>query len=918
VKGLSGGRRGGRIGPLRVLLLAGLFLLPGLAAASGCGGGEGGGGGECGAAAREPDYILSILPVNATKYVDPTTSQKSATFGFQVKNNGGSGFLILELYPWPVGNNWSYNFLPSVPFELSPGETGTVFLVLYPAADAEAKRYTFNIRGNETGATANSISINLDIRQFAGVHLDAPPPQSGDPGNLLRFDFTIVNTGNGKDRFNVTSVTASVLSINPALEGQDSWTATLAPGERAVKRVRVQLPFDIRPSGGTDGVQLSMSVASERDPGRQDTNSTVLRVNQTFGLSLGVAPPSASLLPGQQAVFTVSVVNLGNGDDTVTLGVRAVFPSSSWTFGFGKDRLAIAPGRLASTDLRVTPPHNALAGDTYIALLTARSSGPPGKEFERTEEVRLAVLPVRGITVPQEHFPSPHPVEPGRAVQFPFGFTNSGNAPRTVLYEVSEAPAGWDASVEPERADSVRPGASAGAVLRVEPSPDFNRSPAGTHLVRVRLSDPELGPLRELVFEVEVAPVRGLELEPMGGPAREVNLFVSNRLTVLFTLGNTGNAPDEATVALAGDFAAWGRFDTSFVPVSPGELKVVRLDITVPGSAVTVSIYPIIVRASSLGRPDLVVERILFVTVRDLDPAELWPRLRVHPRDRSITLTGGEGLTFPVSVLCTGSDIGNVTLRITGAEELGLAYQVTELPRDLRAGENHTFLVLLRPSGPTGAVTKGTLTIQAVGEGVSAEPQTVTVTLQPAPRGGPVVSMEGLGMALAVFLVLGGLALGWNEVVLVAMLNLLLPVYVKLRREEVLDQYTRGKIHGYIIANPGEHYNSIKAQLRLKNGTLAYHLRVLEREGYVKTTRDGMFKRFYPDSALLPRRRSEFSAIQEIVLENVRSSPGITQNELARRMGVSSQVVNYHIRNLVAAGAVRLDREGRLTRCYLN
>jgi predicted transcriptional regulator len=369
---------------------------------------------------------------------------------------------------------------------------------------------------------------------------------------------------------------------------------------------------------------------------------------------------------------------------------------------------------------------------------------------------------------------------------------------------------------------------------------------------------------------------------------------------------------------LGGDYASWGRFDAWYVPVGSGETKVLRLDITVPKTASTVSIYPLTIRATSVGRPDLFVERLLSITVKNYDPAELVPRLRIYPESRSVTLTGGDEISFPVSVLCTGSGIGNVSLRITGGEGLDITYGITELPRNLRTGENYTFIVVLRAGSSGRAVTTGTLVIQAVGDGVSAPAQTVSVVVQPVPRTTPVVSMEGLGIALAIFLALGGIAVGWNEVVLVALLNLLLPMYVKLRREEVLDQYTRGKIHGYIIANPGEHYNSIKAQLRLKNGTLAYHLRVLEREGYVKTTRDGMFKRFYPMEALVPRRKSEFSAIQEIVLETIRSSPGITQNELARRMGVSSQVVNYHIRNLVSAGVITLEREGRITRCRLN
>ena len=211
----------------------------------------------------------------------------------------------------------------------------------------------------------------------------------------------------------------------------------------------------------------------------------------------------------------------------------------------------------------------------------------------------------------------------------------------------------------------------------------------------------------------------------------------------------------------------------------------------------------------------------------------------------------------------------------------------------------------------------GYLSVRAIGDNQTAEWVQIPVTIKAPARPGAPVSVGAIGIALAVFLALGGLAVGWNEAVMFALITQLLPLYSKIRREEVLDQYTRGKIHGYIIANPGEHYNSIKAQLKVKNGTLAYHLRVLEREGYVKSARDGPYKRFYPQEAVVPKNRSEFSSIQEVVLENVRASPGITQNDVAARMGVSSQVVNYHIRNLVRAGRIRLQREGRITRCYL-
>lgn len=145
---------------------------------------------------------------------------------------------------------------------------------------------------------------------------------------------------------------------------------------------------------------------------------------------------------------------------------------------------------------------------------------------------------------------------------------------------------------------------------------------------------------------------------------------------------------------------------------------------------------------------------------------------------------------------------------------------------------------------------------------------------------------------------------------------IILPLYSRLRREEVLDQFLRGKIQGYVIANPGEHYNAIREALDIPNGTLAYHLRVLEREGYVKVLRDGVFKRFYPANERLPQRRN-LTMAQSLIVEQIRQEPGVSQAEIGRRMGTSVQVVNYYVSRLGRMGLVEMQRQGRTTRCFL-
>ena len=104
-----------------------------------------------------------------------------------------------------------------------------------------------------------------------------------------------------------------------------------------------------------------------------------------------------------------------------------------------------------------------------------------------------------------------------------------------------------------------------------------------------------------------------------------------------------------------------------------------------------------------------------------------------------------------------------------------------------------------------------------------------------------------------------------------------------------------------------------------KNGTLAYHLRTLERESFIFSRMDGIYRRFYP-SGLDPSRVRLRSAVTEThrrIMELIEQSPGITPKELAERLGASHQVASYHIRILARRGRIRLEQKGRNTLCYL-
>jgi predicted transcriptional regulator len=183
-----------------------------------------------------------------------------------------------------------------------------------------------------------------------------------------------------------------------------------------------------------------------------------------------------------------------------------------------------------------------------------------------------------------------------------------------------------------------------------------------------------------------------------------------------------------------------------------------------------------------------------------------------------------------------------------------------------------------------------------------------------APPGPPAAfnwSPIGIWASLISIMVVVGLVGGTERGKLWALFFLFVPLYTKIKKNTVLDHYTRGQIHGYIVANPGDHYNSIKESLKLNNGTLAYHLRVLEREGIVKSRSDGIYKRFYPMGMKVPEATgTRLTEIQKIIIKRIRETPGISQKEMARLVGVSPSTINYHISILKSAGIVRSERRG--------
>ena len=163
-------------------------------------------------------------------------------------------------------------------------------------------------------------------------------------------------------------------------------------------------------------------------------------------------------------------------------------------------------------------------------------------------------------------------------------------------------------------------------------------------------------------------------------------------------------------------------------------------------------------------------------------------------------------------------------------------------------------------------------------------------------------------------------------------LLLLLPLYTRLRKKDILDDFNRGRIMGYVETNPGVHFTDIMRTLDIGSGTLAYHLDVLEKERFIVSRREGVYKLFYPrlwQSKEAPRALPFFStgssrknfrpsALEKKVIDIIEMFPGITQVDIAEQLGISRQSMSYHIRKLRRAEVITVKKEKGKTCCFLN
>lgn len=169
-------------------------------------------------------------------------------------------------------------------------------------------------------------------------------------------------------------------------------------------------------------------------------------VATTFGVDVSTGRASRAVRGGTPAVYELTVVNEGNGVDTVLLDHET--PPQGWSATLTDRELEIGPGRTATVELTVTPPRNAPPGAVAGVRVTATSSTQPdASAFVDT------ITSVARFDVDLVGDPPTLRVGPGEDALFGLVVRNTGTGTDIVRLAPVNTPEGWQVSFsddEPE------------------------------------------------------------------------------------------------------------------------------------------------------------------------------------------------------------------------------------------------------------------------------------------------------------------------------------------------------------------------------------------------------------------------------------------------------------------------------------
>jgi predicted transcriptional regulator len=140
--------------------------------------------------------------------------------------------------------------------------------------------------------------------------------------------------------------------------------------------------------------------------------------------------------------------------------------------------------------------------------------------------------------------------------------------------------------------------------------------------------------------------------------------------------------------------------------------------------------------------------------------------------------------------------------------------------------------------------------------------------------------------------------------------------------DDLLKNENRHNILNYIYSNPGATVAEVAQKQSIERGTVKYHLYKLETEGKIVVNRMGKYSRIFRNS----HAHSDFDKVVLAHLQNqtsrsvlllVLDQPGITNQEMAERLGLEKSAIHWHADKFLHDGLISYRQDGKFKRYFI-
>ncbi len=517
-------------------------------------------------------HVLTVTPSSKTVIVEPGV----AKYLDMTIENTGNGLENITLSLDADRSYWG-----SVkPSRVSVGVLGSVTVRVtfnVPQGIAAGEEEPFDLTlfsevlaGSEAGAQiilvpTTTVPILMVVDEVIALRWNNIPDEHILPGGTIGYEWTLFNEGN-------TDLDVLVGHQAPqgwVVELENGDNLTIAMFQALTVKANVTAPLGV-PAGTR--VPIDLSAAS----GAEFFYTTIdIIVDQLFALDVtGQADKFGN--PGEQVTFDLTVTNIGNGNDQITLSILG----NGWESEARPNLFQIGSGEsdaVRQVKVLMTAPADseAFEEDTINVVFTSDNS-----EVTTTYAVTLSVNPVTSFTVETEIItPSVDPGKPGQGKATYFvHIKNTGNQEDLFHVGLIGLPEGWTSEFE-NRMITVPANKQKMMEFSIIPPTGDNPAVAGVVDFRVHVAS-ELGtgePV-EAPLQVTVIADRGHSIRPLE-PTYTVPS--GSELTLRVLVINEGNVPETLTLSAVGEVESTS-YEFVEITLEPFGQRVVNLTVRLP------------------------------------------------------------------------------------------------------------------------------------------------------------------------------------------------------------------------------------------------------------------------------------------------------------------------------------------------